>query len=744
MKSRPRFARGGAIRDGDVYVERPGDADFARLARQPGFFTVSGCRTMGKTSLVNRWRPTLKGEGIDVALIDVAGLGKPSSLAEWFSLVEKEMAISLGVSPAGAALPETLPPARRLLSLLEHARGAIGRPFVLVLDEIDWIEALDYGQTILAAVRAAQTGLSSQSLDGVTVCLMGLRAAHQLGESLVGGTSSPIGPGVKMRDFELNDDSVEAIAEGFDGLPISTSGTARYLLEQTGGQPFLTIALADEVNIQRPTSLEAVADFVASFVETQTARKSDLFEQTEGFFLLNQGDPQWALRTYDDLIHERAYAMAADAPGAPLLLLSGLVRERDNALEVKGPIFRRVFDEAWVRKMYDRIERTRTRRHSNARSPRRNLPRVFVLNTGGTIGMVRRGDKVVSPKDKDEFLLNYADIREVADIEFEEPFEPLDSINITMDHWGIVAREIYKRRNDGYAGFVVAHGTDTMAFTASAVAFALGEHLPFPVVFTGAQATPDVQHGDARLNILRACMVATQKIPEVVICFGNHVFRAVRAQKKDERRFEGFESVRFPPLAEITEIIEIDNERVRVSAPAEPSVQINEERLRALPNPLDDIQLCDEFASGILLIQLTPSLEPEFYRPALDVVDSRTGKPVCRGVIIQTLGAGNVTTIEPYGFMGFIGDAVRRDIPVLITSPYPWRPAAAREFAPAAAPIDVGAIPGGEMTAAAAVTKFRWGLARVDHLVEDGKVPREKRREAISALMQSDLIGELA
>ncbi|MGZ5440642.1 MAG: asparaginase domain-containing protein [Thermoanaerobaculia bacterium] len=743
MKPRPRFARGGAIRDGDVYVERPGDADFGRLARESGFFTVSGCRTMGKTSLVNRWRSTLKGEGIDVMLVDVAGLGTPPTLAKWFSLVERELAATLGALASGPTLPESMPPARRFLSLLEHARGSLGRPVVLVLDEIDWIKALDYGQQILAAVRAAQTALSSAPINGVTVCLMGLRAAHQLGESLLGGTSSPIGPGVRMRDFELTSDSIEAIAEGFDDLPISSPDVARYLLEQTGGQPFLTMALADEINHQRPTSMAVVESFVASFIELQRARKTDLLEVIEGFFLLNQGDPHWALRTYDDLIHEREYAMAADAPGAPLLLLSGLVREQNNALEVKGPIFRHVFDEEWVRKMYDRIERTRRQRRP--KSAGRDLPRVFVLNTGGTIGMVRQGDKVVPAKNKDDFLLNYGDIREVADIEFEQPFEPLDSINVTTAHWGIIAREIYQRRHEGYAGFVVAHGTDTMAFTASAVAFALGEHLPFPVVFTGAQATPDVQHGDARLNILRACIVASQQIPEVVICFGNHVFRAVRAQKKDERRFDGFESVVFPPLAEITEIVEIHSERIRARDDSDnPVVQINEERIRELPVPLHDIQLCDQFASGILLIQLTPSLEPEFYRPALDAIDPRTGKPTCRGVIIQTLGAGNVTTIEPYGFMGFIADAVGRSIPVLITSPYPWRPAAAREFAPAAAPIDVGAIPGGEMTTAAAVTKFRWSLARVDRLVDDGVIPRERRRDEISALMQRNLIGELA
>ena len=740
MKSPPRFTRGGATRYGDVYVERPGDADFEQLARQPGFFTVSGCRTMGKTSLVNRWRPTLKGEGRDVMLVDVAGLGKPGTLEEWFSLVERELAILLGTAPSSLTPLDSMPPARRFLSLLENVRASLHGPLVLVLDEIDWIEGLDYGQMILAAVRAAQTALSSEPANNVTVCLMGLRPAHELGESIVGGTSSMIGPGVRMRDFEVTSASVEAIAEGFDGLPISPSDAVRYILEQTGGQPFLTIALADEIKHQRPTSLDGVAQVVESLVEAQRRQKTELFKMIEGFFLLNRGDPQWAVRTYDDLIHERAYAMAADAPGASLLLLSGLVRETNNALEVKGPIFRRVFDEEWVQKMYDRIERNRGPRRR--RSVRRHLPRVFVLNTGGTIGMVRQGDKVVSPKDKDEFLLNYGDIREVADIEFEQPFEPLDSINVTTDHWGIVAREIYSRRHEGYAGFVVAHGTDTMAFTASAVAFALGEHLPFPVVFTGAQATPDVQHGDARLNILRACIVATQRIPEVVISFGNHVFRAVRAQKRDERRFEGFESVVFPPLAEITEVIEIASERIRVHD--EPVVQINEDRLREMPVPLDDIQLCDSFANGILLIQLTPSLEPEFYRSALDVLHPATGKPICRGVIIQTLGAGNVTTIPPYGFMGFIGEAVGRGIPVLITSPYPWRPAAAREFAPAAAPVDIGAIPGGEMTAAAAVTKFRWVLAQVDRMVEAGSIPRGQRRERISELMQRNLIGELA
>jgi L-asparaginase len=745
MRPRRRFKRGGAIGDGDVYVERPGDVEFATLARLPGFFTVSGCRTMGKTSLANWWSPTLKREGIDLLLVDVAGLGKAPTLEGWFARLEEELtsllALVPGASPPRLPLPSSTPPGRRFLSMLAAVRESLEGRLVLVLDEIDWIEKFHYAQEILAAVRSAQTGLSSAPVDGVTVCLMGLRDAHQIGESFAGGTSSPIGPSVTMRDFELSMPAIAAIAEGFDDLPLSPFDASRFILTQTGGQPFLTMELADKTKELHPTTMLEMETIVASFVEQQRNTKTNLFENIEGFFLDKRVDPQlatWAIGTYLDILHERPHALVPDASGASLLLVSGLVRNNKNALEVKGPIFQQIFDEQWGLTMYDKIARNRTRRRTRVTFS--DLPRVFVLNTGGTIGMVRQGDKVVPAKDKDEFLLNYGDIKEVADIEFEQPFEPLDSINITTAHWGKIAREIYNRRNDGYAGFVVAHGTDTMAFSASAVAFALGEHLPFPVVFTGSQAQVDVQHGDARLNIVRACKVATQKIPEVVISFGNHVFRAVRAQKRDERRFEGFESLVFPPLAEITEIIEVAGDRIRGSDRA--IVNVSEDRVRKLAEPPDPnrIQLRDEFSSGILVIQLTPSLEPEFYRPALDAVDSK-GKPLCRGVIIQTLGAGNVTTIPPYGFLGFIGDAVGRGIPVLITSSYPWRPAAAQEFAPAADAVDVGAIPGGEMTVAAAVTKFRWGLAKIDRQPE---IRPEMRRDEISKLMSTDLVGELA
>lgn len=195
-------------------------------------------------------------------------------------------------------------------------------------------------------------------------------------------------------------------------------------------------------------------------------------------------------------------------------------------------------------------------------SGRPDRKKVCIINTGGTIGMVQRGDKVVAPESAEEFLSYHPELSELADVDFQGMFAH-DSINIYPNEWISLSKFIYDRRRRGYAGFVVAHGTDTMTFTASAVAFALGPNLSFPVVFTGAQTTPDKYHGDARTNLYRAVLTAQQPLHETVICFGDKVFRACRAQKKDDQRFEGFESPTYPELGIITEEVNLRRELLR-------------------------------------------------------------------------------------------------------------------------------------------------------------------------------------
>lgn len=735
--NRTRIPRGGAVQPGYLYITRRHDHEFLEHAMQPGCFSISACRTSGKTSLVLRSREVLAQQGVVLAYVDVAGLGKPNNIDKWIQDFQEQILVDLEMDlPANSSRTSAKSPHVRMREFIQHLSTAKMSRILFALDEIDWIELLDYSDELIAMFRSLRAWIAdARSGFPPTIVFVGLRTLHELGDAKY-GTASPIGRTLWLEDFPHRQEIAHHIATVLFQASDSSEEISSYLLEQTGGQPFLTMILADEISNRKLETLTEVREWLQVYLEEQRNESTELFSNIEQFFYTPRANTQEALSIYEDLLDGKSVARAPDMPGARFLRYAGLVRKGATGIDIKGPLFKNYFDKQWVVRIREKIERQRATRWSS-RSGQKQRPRIFIFNTGGTIGMVRRGNKVVPPEDREEFLRLYSVIEGVAEIEFEQPFIR-DSINVVPDDWARLAREIYRRRHDGYAGFIIAHGTDTMAFTASAVAFALGPKLWFPVVFTGAQTTADILHGDAQPNLLRACLVATQKIPEVVICFGNYAFRAVRAQKRDERRFDGFESTTYPALAEITEIIEPlpgHNSNIRVATGD----------IRKMPEGSGlDIDLRAKFASGVLMIQLTPGLEPEFYQQALHQLDEDTGMRRCRGVIIQTLGAGNVTSVEPYHFNEFIATALEREIPVLITSPYPWRPSRASEFAPAAAPISMGAIPGGEMTAAAAVTKFRWALAWVDAAVESGEIKSTDRMAEVKRIMSKNYVGELS
>jgi len=351
--------------------------------------------------------------------------------------------------------------------------------------------------------------------------------------------------------------------------------------------------------------------------------------------------------------------------------------------------------------------------------------RICLIYTGGTIGMIQRtnpeGDMILQPAEHPDEFLQYLkaedEVKAIADLELF-PLMNKDSTNIVPDDWTTMANAVYERLDKGFTGFVIAHGTDTMHFSASALAFAFGQNLHVPIVFTGAQTIPDIAHGDARVNLLRAVRTACEDLAEVVVAFGEYVFRGCRVQKKDERRFDAFESPAEFPLGYITEEIVLGN---------------NVKRRPVRRKPLE---FKPYFADGVVQFSLIPGLKPEVLLPILEQDD-------CLGVVLQSFGAGNVPNAEKYSFKEFIERAVHLNKPVIIASQFPANSTLDSHYAPGVEAVKSGAIPTGNMTNAAATVKFRWALHQVNSDIVSRRLVDGQKLSRIAELMNSSYVGEL-
>ncbi|MEA2976411.1 MAG: L-asparaginase [Alphaproteobacteria bacterium] len=379
---------------------------------------------------------------------------------------------------------------------------------------------------------------------------------------------------------------------------------------------------------------------------------------------------------------------------------------------------------------------------------------VCLIYTGGTIGMERDrsgADEVLIPGDATNFLDRLKARDEafaIAKIHYL-PLMSKDSTNIVPADWTQMAEVIYallqkksfnfsqplvetgateafnKLLGVDFDGFVIAHGTDTMHFSSSALAFAFGKNLNLPVVFTGAQTAPDVHYGDARVNLLRALKVATQELAEVVVAFGEFIFRGCRVQKKDEKRFDAFEAPAEFPIGYITEDILLSEFAVR---------------RKANPGPLS---FSPRFADGIVQISLIPGLRPELLLPIILEGDKRSEHARCKGVVLQSFGAGNVPSEGDFSFQKFIERAVKEEIPVVIASQFPANSTLESQYAPGKRAVAAGAIATANMTNAAATVKFRWVLHQIEDRLANRTLERSDKLAEIRKMMNTSYVGEL-
>ena len=281
-------------------------------------------------------------------------------------------------------------------------------------------------------------------------------------------------------------------------------------------------------------------------------------------------------------------------------------------------------------------------------------------------------------------------LRKIAEIETRILYS-LDSSDLQPHHWVDMARAIHEAfyspasEDDAdmrYDGAVIVHGTDTMAYTASALAFLL-PGLDRPVILTGSQAPLLDVRTDARANLVDACHLATMPIPEVAIAFSSQLLRGCRAKKLDAWGMSAFGSPCCPPLAELGIGVDI--------AP------------HVLPKrPLRPFDARIE--PRVFMLRTFPGLDPSvlFAILAQDV----------RGLVIEAFGAGNVPRLEN-SLVPAIEAATKKGVPVVIVSQSPRGAVDLARYQGGVAAAKAGAISAGDMTSEAALTKLMITLGRL-------------------------------
>jgi L-asparaginase len=290
---------------------------------------------------------------------------------------------------------------------------------------------------------------------------------------------------------------------------------------------------------------------------------------------------------------------------------------------------------------------------------------------------------------------------ELTPIAFLELDPPIDSANATPDDWCTIARTLYDRRAD-HSGFVVLHGTDTMAYTSSALSFLL-PGFGKPVVVTGSQIPITRIRSDGRQNFIGALQVATRpELQEVTLLFGEVLLRGNRATKMDASGLDAFDSPRFPPLADIG--IDIVVRRKLLRAPEE-GPRLTAGRLGRVAA----VRLFPGFSASILANLCRPPLQ---------------------GLVIEAYGAGNGPAADRE-FLAAIEAAVGQGIVVVVVTQCVRGSVQPGAYVTGSALMSAGAVPGYDMTPEAALTKLAVLLGQHDDSATVGR------------LMQHDIAGEL-
>lgn len=237
------------------------------------------------------------------------------------------------------------------------------------------------------------------------------------------------------------------------------------------------------------------------------------------------------------------------------------------------------------------------------------MKRILLIATGGTIACAKTQDGLAPALSPRQLLARVPDVGEFCQVEALQPLN-IDSTNIAPGHWLLLAKAI-EEHYTAFDGFVICHGTDTLAYTAAALSY-LVQNTRKPIVLTGAQKPIDQEDTDARQNLSDSLRYACHQEGGVCIVFGGHVIAGTRARKTRTKSYNAFSSINFPDLAEVRD------QRVVRFIPCE------EEGKPVFTHSLN---------TNVVLLKLIPGLPSG--------VLSAAGK-LCDGLIIESYGVGGI------------------------------------------------------------------------------------------------------